>query len=653
MEIKIKKNTLIKKINKYDYVSFDIFDTLIKRDCSSSSYVFKILENRLIERGYSCANFYKERIEAERVSRSKGKAEVTLDDIYNALEDIYSKAHCEIFKEIEIDTEISLCHPNKEILEIYQYCVKENKHIILISDMYLPRKTIQNILHSAGIYNYDELFLSCELMKTKHSGELFDYVLAKLNLKPNDLVHIGDNFKSDYLRPKLKGIAAINIRKENYSNLFFDYNRFLQPVDVDAYKTLCAFINNHCDRSADLYFQIGYETLGPMIYGFTNWLHTECIENKYNKIFFLSRDGQILQKAYNFIIKNKISNNYMYASRRALIVPSLWMCKDLEEVVGCLFFPRFGTIESFIKKTGINPEKYKNIVTKYGYSMDKYYVYNDIFKEDNFKFLFDELKEEIYANSKAEYYSYIQYLKEIGFEGKVAIVDIGWHGNMQRSLQKICQVANINAEICGYYIGLNPNYPDIHQVINAKGYLFSSKNNEYCFELERNFNSIFEIFLTADHGSVKCVKYEEGNKVVYKVPFEYLNTDGEFDDDFHRIKRIQSGALSFINDILLKEKYCLNWSPLIAFQNLALMGNLPSLLIASHLGDLKVMDDEIICNAKPANLAYYLIHPFRLYSDLCRAPWRIGFIKRLFRINLPYFDMYMLLRRVYLCIRKK
>ena len=37
---------IIKKINKYDYISFDIFDTLIKRKTKRPEEVFSIIEEK-------------------------------------------------------------------------------------------------------------------------------------------------------------------------------------------------------------------------------------------------------------------------------------------------------------------------------------------------------------------------------------------------------------------------------------------------------------------------------------------------------------------------------------------------------------------------------------------------------------------------------
>ena len=65
------------------------------------------------------------------------------------------------------------------------------------------------------------------------------------------------------------------------------------------------------------------------------------------------------------------------------------------------------------------------------------------------------------------------------------------------------------------------------------------------------------------------------------------------------------------------------------------------------LGDMKYdTGDELICMANPKSLLYYVCHPKSFYSDLKDAPWRIGFIKRLFKVPLNYGKIYSFVRSI-------
>ena len=127
----------------------------------------------------------------------------------------------------------------------------------------------------------------------------------------------------------------------------------------------------------------------------------------------------------------------MYASRRSLIVPTLWMCNTFEEVINSMFFPRIGTIAAFLNKMGLDVEIYSKPIQKYGYDISKYYIYSELFNSEKFRSFYDEIKKDIYDNSKSEYDILLGYLKKIDFSGKVAIVDIGWHGTIQNMLEQL------------------------------------------------------------------------------------------------------------------------------------------------------------------------------------------------------------------------
>lgn len=77
--------------------------------------------------------------------------------------------------------------------------------------MYLNEEVILRILNKAG-YVEGELFLSSTYGKTKNSGALYDAILKKFPHKK--IVHIGDNYDSDYIIPRKKGIQSIHIKKQ-------------------------------------------------------------------------------------------------------------------------------------------------------------------------------------------------------------------------------------------------------------------------------------------------------------------------------------------------------------------------------------------------------------------------------------------------------
>lgn len=212
---------LYKEIDRHTYISFDVFDTLIKRDCAKPVDVFYGVETKADKEFQQNTHFAKARIQAEATARRKGREEVTLDEIYSCLSLEISSDEVEQLKSWELEYEYELCQLNPLIKPVYDYCVKHKKKVVIISDMYLPERVIADILDKVGIH-YEALFVSSSYMVTKAKGGLFTSVLKQLQIKPSDMLHIGDNKRSDYLMPKALGIAAHHIAKNECINLIID-----------------------------------------------------------------------------------------------------------------------------------------------------------------------------------------------------------------------------------------------------------------------------------------------------------------------------------------------------------------------------------------------------------------------------------------------
>ena len=80
--------------------------------------------------------------------------------------------------------------------------------------MYLDRATIESILQNCG---YDltgvNVYVSSEYGKTKRSETLFKEVMKTEWVEGRDVLHIGDNLISDFLRPRQCGIKSFLYRR--------------------------------------------------------------------------------------------------------------------------------------------------------------------------------------------------------------------------------------------------------------------------------------------------------------------------------------------------------------------------------------------------------------------------------------------------------
>ena len=55
----------------------------------------------------------------------------------------------------------------------------------------------------------DDVFYSFDIGYTKDENESYKYIENKMNIKPNEILHIGDTLKSDYIKPIENGWNAL------------------------------------------------------------------------------------------------------------------------------------------------------------------------------------------------------------------------------------------------------------------------------------------------------------------------------------------------------------------------------------------------------------------------------------------------------------
>ncbi len=337
-------------------VSFDIFDTLLLRPFASPTDLFILMNDyfRQLLKQNTPTRFSTIRVEAEQLARDKAykenKEEITIDEIYQQLHEKYSidEKICKQLKEKEINLEIKYSKPRKTARELYQLAKYLNKQVCFTSDMYLTEDTIRKMLSKNG-YAMDNLYLSCVQQKTKSKGTLYDLVVKDLNVSYKEIVHIGDNYQSDYTMSNKKGMIGIyfpktydvfrnqtEVETNDCGNILHDI--YFTPHDSNmsysflGIRTMEAMVANkffdnpyvsfhpESDFNGNPYF-IGYYALGMHVYGVVEYLNKLVEENNYDTIAFLARDAYLIKNCFDLYQKDnkKLNSVYSYVSRKSLM----------------------------------------------------------------------------------------------------------------------------------------------------------------------------------------------------------------------------------------------------------------------------------------------------------------------------------------------
>ena len=198
-----------------EIVSFDIFDTLILRKCSTPQDVFTLAEEKYNSLGEARVRSFREsRVKAESSVRKKSRYdEITFDEIYDELAGYFGQEFTARMKALELEAEFEAVLPNDELKEFYDLLRERQKRIIITSDMYLPSEVIKKILQKCGYFGYESLYVSSEFRLSKSRGSLFRKVLEDKSIAASKILHIGDNVKSDWFIAKREGLKSFLYRR--------------------------------------------------------------------------------------------------------------------------------------------------------------------------------------------------------------------------------------------------------------------------------------------------------------------------------------------------------------------------------------------------------------------------------------------------------
>lgn len=621
----------VRKLESRSVVSFDVFDTALLRGVGFPSDLFLLVEHEARSQGFACPGFHQRRIEAERAARdvawALGKHEVTLDDIYQELEGHYGPSELEQLRRLELETELALSAPNPVILELHRRARQMGRKVVFVSDMYLPRNTIAAMLERAG-YDWDGLWVSCVSGKTKHEGALFDEVCAALGVGSHGLLHVGDNLRSDVEMPRRRGIEAVH-----YPMPVAEH-RPARRLPLSLLRGAWRARNAKAPSSRDEVMAYAGFTYGSVLFlSFARWLAEQAEKDGIEHLVFLARDGFIMRRVYEELRRVETGkplppSTYVYASRRALNVP---MIKYLDEKT--LDFLAGGQDETQVgvlfQRVGIEltPEV-EQTLRDVGLSGSSHVV-RSWAERAPVREAFRRMEKTVLGVASRERSTLLRYLREQPFHGarRIGVVDLGWHGTLQKSLVRALRDLGQPPEVMGYYFGLFANArQNLRLGFPMRGFLcdpFSQHENHVRIQ---RVVQILELIHGAPHGSV--VRFEEGPQGVRPVFASNLREHTQYS----KVQLYQEAALEGVRHVLAERRGMRleHFDDEACRDSLRQLASEPCGPVAEAFGDFAHFDGiehigDGVLIAPPVELE----DEERIRALWPKIYWRAGFLRRL------------------------
>jgi predicted HAD superfamily hydrolase len=451
--------------------SFDLFDTLLARDVARPTDLFLRCGRILRSRGLvtcSAEDFAKKRIEAERRAREDSShAEPGFQEIHDLLADDFSwppdirSAAAGVELACESDSLRAVPAAARQLTAARD----RGEQIVFISDMYLPHNFLREILEREALWqNGDRLYVSNEHRASKSSGALFEIVRRDF---PNVAAwtHIGDNPHSDLRMPARLGIEAVPFTDCHLQ----PRERFIAGDRVSLWRSHLAGAMkrtrlNAPDAASEVW-NAAVEVVAPILVGYVHWVLETAARQKLQRLYFVSRDGEILHKIAAILSAQwgyGIECRYFYGSRQAWHAAGT---SEIGEFTKKWLFERDMplSLEIIAQRLEVPLQKFSQLVRAGGQNIESPQTVLSAEQRDELwrAMQTPAMRQLIGSAATRQREQALGYFKQEGMldPGEWAIVDVGWQGNMQHSLETILRAGGYEGEVLGLYFGLLPNAP--------------------------------------------------------------------------------------------------------------------------------------------------------------------------------------------------
>ncbi len=495
---------LYKAIDEHSAISFDLFDTLIMRKTLEPVDVFDLVEDFIKEKGISLKNFKYKRRTAELLSHNG-----SIDKIYEILKcnTGVSAEEADTIKQYELNCEKEVLMPRTVLVDALKYAKAQGKRVYIISDMYLSKSYLKEVLSSFNIHEYDDILVSNEYGTSK-SGELFK--IYKELVPGETYLHIGDNYDADVISAKKQDVDSFQVLSA------------LEMLRISSIRECLVWASGTRNRRyigeligelfTDpfvLYTKSGLAELDggrllvemfvlPTVIKYCNLIKESIQKNNYDGILFGARDGYLIKKVYEKIYPDSSKKYYFMTSRKAACRAALRDANDID------------LMQKYFE-TSYNDKKYTSL-------------WDDSIEND----------EQALCIAKNDLMAFRKYCKYEGIDltGKFLFCELISGGTVHNRLDRL-----FDKGITAIYVHKKPM-----KLWGDMSYIELYKKEKW--KEDHKLTRFLEKILTAPHPSAKCYK-EDGT-----VEFAKENRTQE---ELNYLCKIQEIVLEYAD-----ERYCIS-----------------------------------------------------------------------------------------------
>lgn len=328
-----------------------------------------------------------------------------------------------------------------------------------------------------------------------------------------------------------KGGKTMNRKiRQDYDSRYDEYLAILSenPIYRQAFDNTCKEFLMEKGLQMPLDSRLYLMVFAPILVEFVSWVMEQALAAGKNRLYFLSRDGYQMYLTARRLAAYKnipVECRYLHVSRYSMRIPGYHL--DMESCMDSICVGGIDVTLLKILRRGALTEEESRIVIgelKLEEVQDRILNYCQIVQLKKRLAASGRLRQYIWKHSMEAYDNAIGYLKQEGLcrDADFAIVDSGWIGTLQCSIETLVQSVNPDIKVEGCYFGMY-EYPERAGRERFHTYYFSPRHGaarKICFS-----NSLFETIVSSDEGMTMA--YGEENGKYFPVLAERDNLNAE------------------------------------------------------------------------------------------------------------------------------
>ncbi|MFT7650435.1 MAG: putative HAD superfamily hydrolase [Candidatus Poriferisodalaceae bacterium] len=493
----------------YKVASFDVFDTVLERSQLRPSDLF----HQVLDDPAAASLVAQERIRAELEARTRaadrGEEEVTYKEIHEVLSLRLEALGLPVrFEQLEFECERASVRPVASTAALIQLARDAGCLVVFASDTYFSETQLRELLDAAGVPFPDLILSSADELATKRTGRLFERLIERTGSR--SIVHFGDDQHSDVENAVRLGLDAHHVPAARDIT-----KRFTEAVDrhiphssagdrfgdprgaAEVFGAAASLLR----AAGSVERSLGVEIFGPFVLGFAQFIDAASRDAGLDRLVFVTREGAILQQAYEAVAANPLPSTLLAASRRSWLLPLIVAPLTEDDLDLLTSGGHRRTIRESLSQAGLTfaPDVLDAVHAAGFESFDSMVGPGDVAR---LRSMFLQLSPQVAAVAEREASEVKRYLANQDLDGaRLGLVDLGWHATLQIGFQRWLHRMDSDAEVVGLFAGTY----DLRRTawpLEQRSWLVHDGLPATRLPALRQMVNVLEMVVSSTHGSV-------------------------------------------------------------------------------------------------------------------------------------------------------